>query len=92
MAGEHEGIRPYLIGPTTYREFYAKWLGDENGLLPGWAEPKLTEGEARIRARMEPGDELWEWHNPGRGPFSQTWGLAIVRGGEIVWSECHMRS
>lgn len=89
MAGEHEWVRPYLVGPTTYRGFYREWLGDENGDLPVWAEPKLIEGEARIRSRMEPGDELWGWHNPGRNAFSRAGGLAILRGGEVVWCERH---
>ena len=92
MAGEHEAVRPYLTGPTTYRGFYAMWLGDENGVIEARFLSKLAEGEARIASRMEAGDELWEWHNPGWGPFSQTCGLAIIRGGEVVWSELHWKS
>ena len=77
--------REWLKRPTTYREFTARWLADENGNIPARFLKRVEECEAEIVAKMRPGDELWEFECGDRA-FAMTWGLAIVRSGEVVES------
>ena len=81
-------LPPTLKRQTTYRAFTGQWLGDENGVIPARFEERVAVAEAKIAAKMQPGDELWEWESGDRA-FAMTWGLAIVRGGEVVdsWYE-----
>ena len=53
---------------------------------------RVEECEAEIVAKMLRGDELWEFECGDRA-FAMTWGLAIVRSGEVVesWVEWKIR-
>jgi hypothetical protein len=81
----------WLKRRTTYREFMGQWLGDENGVFPAELIPRLEELEAKVQAKMLPGDELWEFEH-GNQDFAMTWGLAIVRDEQIVESWVEWKS
>ncbi|MBA4062699.1 MAG: hypothetical protein C0501_03140 [Isosphaera sp.] len=76
---------------TTYREFTAQWLADENGQILERFRKRFEEREAEVAAKMRPGDELWEFEYGDRA-FAMTWGLAIVRSGEVVESWIEWKS
>lgn len=80
--------REWLKQPTTYREFTARWLADEDGSIAARFLLRVAEREAELAAKMLPGDELWEWEYGDRA-FAMRWGLAIVRAGVVVesWME-----
>jgi hypothetical protein len=73
---------------TTYREFTAPWLTDEDGEIPAHFLRRMEEREAELASKMLPGDELWEFESGDRA-FAMTWGLAVVRNGAVVeyWVE-----
>jgi hypothetical protein len=63
-------------------------LADQDGSFAAAHLRKIEQREAAITAKMRPGDELWEFEHGDR-PFAMSWGLAIVRAGEVVeaWVE-----
>jgi hypothetical protein len=83
--------KEWLKRPTTYRAFTARWLADEDGNIPERFLKRLEEREAEIAAKMRPGDELWEFEYGDRA-FAMTWGLAVVRAGEVVESWVEWKS
>ncbi len=77
----------WMVGPTTFRDFADRFLGGLDDLPP----QLLTRYEERlieVTAKLQPGDELWEWHQRG-GPFSSSGGLAVLKGGVVIewWRE-----
>jgi hypothetical protein len=76
---------------TTYREYAAKWI-DEAGRIPPGFLPRVEQREAEIAAKMQPGDELWEYEYGDWSAFSGVSGLAIVRGGVVVESWVEWKS
>ena len=50
--------KEHLKRPTTYREFTAQWLGEEDGTIAARFLKRVEEREAIISAKMQPGDEL----------------------------------
>ena len=86
-----EVLREWLKRTTTYREFTAQWLADEDGRIPERFLKRVEEREAEIAAKMLPGDELWEWECGDRA-FAMRWGLAIVRAGAVVESWLEWKS
>lgn len=78
-----EPPRDWLIGPTTYRKYAANWFLGGLGAVPTELLARVEEGAAQVEAKLQPGDELWEWHQRG-GPFSSSGGLAILRGDVVV--------
>lgn len=83
--------KDWLKRRTTYRDFSAQWLADEDGTIPARFLKRFEEREAEIAAKMGPGDELWEFEH-GDQAFAMTWGLAIVRAGEVVESWVEWKS
>ena len=77
--------REFLKRRTTYREFTARFLGHEDGSIPPQFLARLETKEAKIAAKLQPGDELWEFET-GNQALAMTWALAIIRGGDIVES------
>ena len=79
--------REWLVGRTKVREFYDRLVKDFVA-VPESLRAKVEAHAARIEAKLQPDDELWEWRNEG-GPFASAGGMAILRGGEVVewWSE-----
>jgi hypothetical protein len=49
------------------------------------AQSVIDHNRAELEARAQPGDEWWEWVM-GTAPLMQMGGLALVRGGEVVWA------
>jgi hypothetical protein len=45
----------------------------------------IDRDRAQLEARAQPGDEWWEWVM-GTEPLRQIGGVALVRGGAIVWA------
>ena len=78
----------WLRHQTTYREFTAQWLADDDGVIAARFLPRVKQREAEIAAKMRPGDELWAWEAGDRA-FAMRWGLAVVRAGVVVeaWLE-----
>lgn len=76
---------------TTYREYAAKWI-DEGGHIPPGFLPRVEQREAEIAAKMQPGDELWEYEYGDWNAFTGVSGLAIVRGGVVVASWVEWKS
>ena len=77
----------WLIGPTTFREYTDRLLGGLDDLGTKLLA-RVEERAAQVAAKLQPDDELWEWHQKG-GPFSSSGGLAIIRDGVVVdwWRE-----
>jgi hypothetical protein len=82
-----EPPRDWLVGPTTFREYTDRFLGGLDSVPPKLLA-RVEERAAKVAAKLQPGDELWEWHQRG-GPFSSSGGLAVLRGGVVVewWRE-----
>jgi hypothetical protein len=78
-------VQQSLKQQTTYREYAAKWI-DEGGNIPPGFLPRVEQREAEIAAKMQPGDELWEYEYGDWNAFTGVSGLAIVRGGVVVKS------
>lgn len=71
---------------TTYREYTLKFLCDGDGKLPERFEERIAAREAQIAAKMQPGDELWEYEHGDWNAFAAVSGLAIVRDGKVIES------
>ncbi|MBP3959982.1 hypothetical protein J8F10_32475 [Gemmata sp. G18] len=84
-----ELVQQSLKQRTTYREYTLKWLADEQGEIAERFLKRFKEQEAKIAAKMQPGDELWEYEFGNWNAFAAVSGLAIVRDGKIVdsWVE-----
>lgn len=76
----------YLKRRTTFREYTRQFLGDDGGELPERFEKRVAGREAQIAAKMQPGDESWEYEHGDWNAFGATSGLAIVRDGEVIES------
>ena len=77
---------------TTYREYTLKFLADEQGELPERFHDRVAVREAEIAAKMQPGDELWEYEYGQWNTFAAVSGLAIVRGGKVIESWLEWKS
>ena len=63
---------------TTYREYMLRWMeGMPN--VSARVHQRIEERAAIIAAKMQPGDELWEWEEGDWNRLAATSGLAIVR-------------
>ena len=69
--------RDYLTERTTYERAVADNLHD------GKPFGHANDDWERLAAKMRPGDELWYFAPPSRSVM-QLWGLALVRGGEVI--------
>lgn len=67
----------YLTRPTTYDEVVANEM--HQGMVFGHA----NDDWERLKAKMQPGDELWYFEPPSQCDM-QFWGLALVRAGRVV--------
>ena len=85
-------VQQSLKRQTAYREYVAKWVGDEDGNIPPQFLQQVEQREAEIAAKMQPGDELWEYEYGNWNAFAGTSGLAIVRGGSVVESWVEWKS
>ena len=80
-------LRDWLVAPTTFRDYMDRFLGGIDSVSPDLLA-RYEQRAAEVAVKVQPGDELWEWHQRG-GPFSSSGGLAVLRGGEVVewWRE-----
>ena len=67
----------YLTERTTCEQAVAENLHD------GRPFGHANDDWERLKAKMQPGDELWYFAPPSRSVM-QFWGLALVRGGQVV--------
>ncbi len=74
--------RRWLIGPTTFRQYVDRFLGRLDTVPPKLLA-RVEERTVSIAAKLQPGDELWEWRREG-GPLSSAGGLAIIRDGSVI--------
>ena len=82
-------VRQSLKQRTTYRDYTLKWLADERGEIAEPFRERFRELESTIAAKMQPGDELWEYEYGNGNAFAAVSGLAIVRDGKVIdsWVE-----
>lgn len=67
----------YLTERTTYEQVIAQETKD--GVVFGHCHDDWE----RLKAKMQPGDELWYFEPPSK-QVMQFWGLALVRDGKVV--------
>lgn len=77
----------WLVGPTTFREYTDRLLGQLDTVSPKLMA-QVEKRAAEVAVMLQPGDVLWEWHQDC-GPLSSEGGLAVLRGGKVVawWRE-----
>ncbi|MFO1042745.1 MAG: hypothetical protein U0941_13210 [Planctomycetaceae bacterium] len=80
----------HLIRPTTFRTYFEERVGPISG-VPSPLREQLQEREDLLAGQMQPGDELYEWGMTGDDCGDCT-GLAVVRAGEIVWTQLCARA
>jgi hypothetical protein len=77
-------VRPEMLTQcVTLDEYFTErleWV--RRGLI---AQSTVDQDRAQLEARAQPGDEWWEWVL-GSEPLMQEGGLALVRGGQVVWA------
>ncbi len=72
-----------LTRRVTLDEYFAESM---ELLIKGRLEKSaIDRSRAQLEARMEPGDEWWEWLL-GTEPLRQMGGVALVRNGAIIWA------
>lgn len=69
--------REYLTERTTYERAVAENLHDDRPF--GHA----NDDWERLKAKMRPGDELWNFAPPSPSAM-RLWGMALVRDGQVV--------
>lgn len=67
----------YLTEQTTYEEAVA------NNLWNGKPFGGCNDDWERLKAKMQPGDELWYFAPPSKSVM-QFWGLALLRAGQVI--------
>ena len=67
----------YLTERTSYEQAVADNMHD------GKPFGHANDDWERLRAKMQPGDELW-YFAPPSSKVMQLWGLALVRSGQVV--------
>ena len=85
-------VEQSLKRQTTYRDYTLKWLADEQGELLEQFRERFAEKEAKIVAKMQSGDELWEYEYGQWNAFAGVSGLAIVRDGKVIESWVEWKS
>ncbi|MEJ7637964.1 MAG: hypothetical protein WKF75_08290 [Singulisphaera sp.] len=80
-----------LLRPVTLDEYERYWEWDRIAESHPRCRPKLDQHRAEVHEAMKLGDQLWEWRR-GTESFSMSGGLAVTRGGEIVWARHDWRS
>ena len=85
-------VQQSLKRQTTYREYAARWLAAEEGVIPTCFLPQVEKREAEIATKLQPGDELWEFEYGNWNALAGVSGLAIVRGGVVVESWVEWKS
>jgi hypothetical protein len=75
--------REMLDRSVTLDEYFAQYVDlVRKGRV---AQSALDRDRAQLEARTQPGDEWWEWVL-GTEPLMQQGGLALVRGGRVIWA------
>ena len=72
-----EGIEEYLTTPTTIEEVLAEHTYE------GVPFGSINDDWQRLLAKMQPGDELWNFEPPDEKVIS-LWGIALVRNGKVI--------
>jgi hypothetical protein len=77
-------VRPEMLTRcVTLDEYFAErleWV--RRGHI---AQSAVDQDRAQLEARAQSGDGWWEWLL-GSEPLMQMGGLALVRGGQVVWA------